>query len=89
MIINDKEKSYLVEEITWNNDEQDYENEEQYWDLNGVDAMKKIADYLVRHPNAEDSTGVYCEDEDGMFIAMREKDENGNEYWLEAYCFNK
>lgn len=88
MFINDKERTYLVEEVTWNNEEQDYENEVQHWDLNGVEAMKKIADYLSRHPNAEDGK-VYCEEEDGMFISMREIDNDGNEYWLEAYCREK
>ena len=76
MIMNNKEKTFMVEEVTWNDDEQDYEDEVQYWDLNGVEAMKKIADYLARHPNAGDGY-VYCEKEDGMFIALLEIDEDG------------
>ena len=88
MIKNGYEKVYEVETVTWNNEDEDFEDEKSVRGLSGVAAMKMIADYLVQHPNAKDGN-IATEPEDGMFISMREIDQDGNEYWISAYCTDK
>ena len=47
-----------------------------------------ISKYMIEHPEARD--GVVASDpDDGMFVTLREIKENGDEYWMSAYCKDK
>lgn len=78
-------KVYMVETVTWNNTEEDFENEEVTRDLDGIPAMKMIADFLSKYPDAHEAN-IETDPEDGMFISLCYTMENGDEYWLSAYA---
>ena len=82
------EKDYMVETARWNNAQDDYEDEQCFRDLKGWEAMMLISKYMIEHPEARD--GVVASDpDDGMFVTLREIKENGDEYWMSAYCKDK
>jgi len=77
-------KVYMVETVKWIEDEKDWDNEEQFWDLTGIQAMKKISEFLAAHPNAREAN-IESDPEDGMFISLVDTKENGDEDWIDAY----
>ena len=81
-------KKYMVETVKWIEDEGDWDNEEQFWDLTGIQAMNKISEFLKEHPNAREAN-IETEPEDGMFISLVDKKENGDKDWIDAYCMDK
>ena len=85
MTKNNFDYKYVVYESTWNQEEECFEDESEFWTTDGVEAMKKIADYLKRHPNAKDGS-IASDPDDRMFVCMREINEKGDEYWLDACC---
>lgn len=79
-------KTYMVETVVWDDDEKDWEDEEEHWDLSGIEAMKYIAAFLEKYPEAKEAD-VLTEPEDGMFISLNYYNEEARrEYWLSAYC---
>jgi len=81
-------KKYMVETVKWVEDEGDWDNEEQFWDLTGIQAMNKISEFLKEHPNAREAN-IETEPEDGMFISLVDEKENRDEDWIDAYCMDK
>ena len=79
-------KKYLVEYVTWNETEEDWEDEEEIWDISGIEAMKKIAAFLEKYPKAHEAD-ICTEPDDGMFLSLAYFDkEVQKEYWISAYC---
>lgn len=66
----------------------DYCDEEEFWDLTGIQAMKMVAEFLEQHPKASEAD-IVAEPEDGMFISLVERKENGDKDWMSAYCMNR
>ena len=82
-------KTYMVEYVTWNEKEGDWEDEEQCWDITGIEAINKIAEFLRKYPEAHEAN-VETDPEDGMFISLAYMNEEaGKEYWIDAYCRDK
>lgn len=81
-------KKYMIETVKWNEEEGDFENEEQLWDLTGIQAMRKIFEFMESHPNAREAN-IETDPDDGMFISLVDKKENGDEDWISAYCMDK
>lgn len=81
-------KVYMVETVKWIEEDGDWDNEEQYLDLTGIQAMKMIAEFLDKHPNAREAD-IASDPDDGMFISLVDRKENGDEDWIDAYCMDK
>lgn len=81
-------KKYMIETVKWNEEEGDFEDEEQLWDLTGIQAMRKISEFMASHPNAKEAS-IETDPDDGMFISLVDKKENGDEDWISAYCMDK
>lgn len=82
-------KTYIVKTEVWDDDYKAWEDEEQHWDISGIETMKYIAEFLKKYPDAEEAD-VLTEPEDGMFISLKYyNEETRREYWLSAYCRDK
>lgn len=81
-------KKYMVETVKWIEDEGDWDNEKQFWDLTGIQAIQKISEFLGEHPNATEAN-IMTEPDDGMFISLVDKKDNGDEDWIDAYCMDR
>lgn len=81
-------KKYSVETVKWDDAEEDFVDETYVRDLTGAQMIQMVNEFMNMHPKTNDMN-VDCDPENGMFLSIREKEENGDEYWLSAYFEDK
>ena len=81
-------KKYSVETVKWDSVEEDFVDETYVKDLTGAQMIQMVNEFLSIRPKADDGD-IDCDPENGMFLSIREIEENGDEYWLSAYFEDK